>query len=70
MNGDKALVVIANWTDLPQTTRITLDEELLGFKPSSFTLPEIRNMQWQGKLSGLTQCELMGRGGMIVLLEK
>lgn len=70
INGDKALVVIANWTDLPQTARITLDEELLGFKPSSFTLPEIRNMQWQGKLSGLTQCELMGRGGMIVLLEK
>lgn len=70
VNGDKALVVIANWTDQPQTTQITLDEELLGFKPATYTLPEIKNMQWQGKLSGLKQCELMGRGGMIVLLEK
>ena len=70
IHGDKALVVLANWTDLPQTANITLDEQLLGFKPVSYTLPEIRNMQWEGKLSALKQCELMGRGGMIILLEK
>ena len=70
INGDKALVVLANWTDLPQTAKITLDEQLLGFKPSSYLLPEIRNTQWEGKLSSLNQCEIMGRGGMIILLEK
>ena len=70
INGDKALVVLANWTDLPQTARIALDEELLGFKPTSFILPEIRNTQWGGELSSLDRCELMGRGGMIVLLRK
>lgn len=70
INGDKALVVLANWTDLPQTAKITLDEQLLGFKPSSYILPEIRNTQWKGKLSSLSHCEIMGRGGMIVLLEK
>lgn len=70
INGDKALVVLANWTDLPQKAKITLDEELLGFKPSSYVLPEIRNTQWEGKLSSLNQCEIMGRGGMIILLEK
>ncbi|WP_301027683.1 glycoside hydrolase domain-containing protein, partial [Parabacteroides goldsteinii] len=70
VNGDKALVVLANWTDMPQTAEITLDEELLGFKPSSYILPEIRNTQWEGKLSSLKQCEIMGRGGMIILLEK
>lgn len=69
-NGDKALVVIANWTDTPQSAQITLDEKLLGFTPSTFTLPEIRDTQWQGKLSGLKKCEVMGRNGMIILLEK
>lgn len=70
VNGNKALVVLANWTNLPQSAKITLDEQLLGFKPTSFVLPEIRNIQWAGKLSSLKQCEIMGRGGMIVLLEK
>lgn len=69
INGDKALVVIANWTDLPQKTRITLDEKALGFHPSSFTLPEIRNTQWGGRLNNLNQCEIMGRSGMIILIE-
>lgn len=70
VNGDKALLVLANWTDLPQTANLILDEKLLGFKPSSFQLPEIRNVQWGGKLFSLNRCEIMGRGGMIVLLEK
>ena len=70
INGDKALVVIANWTDVPQTATIRIDEQQLGFTPSSFILPEIRNQQWGGKLSSLKQCEVMGRSGMIVLLEK
>lgn len=69
-NGKKALVVIANWTDLPQSAKISIDEQALGFTPSSFTLPEIENTQWPGKLYGLKQCEVMGRSGMIILLEE
>lgn len=70
LNGDKALVVIANWTDMPQSAQIVLDEKLLGFTPSVFTLPEIKNTQWPQQLSGLKHCEVMGRNGMIILLEK
>jgi hypothetical protein len=47
-----------------------VNEQLLGFKPTSYLLPEIRDIQWGGKRSSLNQCELMGRSGMIVLLEK
>lgn len=70
VNGDKALVVIANWTDLPQTAKIQINEKALGFKPTKFTLPEVRNLQWGGKLSNLNNCEILGRSGMIVWLEK
>ncbi|MEG2066908.1 MAG: DUF6067 family protein [Tannerellaceae bacterium] len=70
LNGDKALVVIANWTDTPQSAQITLDEKLLGFTPTTFTLPEIRNTQWEGSLSNFKHCEVMGRSGLIVLIEK
>ena len=70
VNGDQALVVIANWTDLPQTAKILIDEKALGFKPTKFTLPEVRNLQWEGKLSNLNNCEILGRSGMIVWLEK
>lgn len=69
VNGNKALLVIANWTDMPQKATIRIDEQQLGFTPSSFTLPEIPNLQWGGKLSSLKECEVMGRSGMIVLLE-
>lgn len=69
-NGDKALVVIANWTDLPQNTQIQIDETKLGFKPTVYELPEIRNLQWGGKLSNLKQCEILGRSGLIILLKK
>lgn len=65
-NGTKALVVIANWTDLPQKAKISIDEQGLGFKPVSFSLPEIKNMQWESPLRNLDQCEVLGRSGMII----
>ena len=68
-NGKRALVVIANWTDLPQRANITLDESVLGFRPTRFTLPEIRGIQWGGRLGNLKQCEVMGRSGLIIWLE-
>lgn len=70
INGDKALVVIANWTDLPQTATLHFDEQLLGFRPTSFYLPEIKNIQWEGKLSNPKRCEVMGRSGLIILLSR
>lgn len=70
INGDKALLVLANWTDVPQAANITLDENLLGFKPSSYVLPEIADTQSGEKISSLTRCEIPGRSGMFILMEK
>ncbi|MDR2916566.1 MAG: DUF6067 family protein [Tannerella sp.] len=70
INGDKALVAIANWTDLPIAPQITIHEELLGFKPSKITLPEIRELQWGNERVNLNRMEIMGRSGLILLLEK
>lgn len=67
-NGNKAIVVIANWTDLPQKTKITIDEKALGFKPTSFTLPEIKNLQWEGSVKNLNQCEILGRSGLVIYM--
>jgi hypothetical protein len=69
INGDQALVVIANWTDLPQMGEWTVDETLLGFKPSKMSLPEIKKTQWDKPFRG-GKLEVMGRNGLIVLLEK
>lgn len=69
-NGDKAMLVIANWTDLPQKGNISIDKNLLGFTPTSFTLPEIQNIQWGGKMRNLNNCEILGRSGLIILLDK
>ncbi len=70
VNGDKALVVIANWTDFPQNGKFKLDEELLGFTPSKASLPEINKLQWGASFNWKGNVEVMGRGGLIILLEK
>lgn len=70
VNGKKAMVVIANWTDMPQKAKISIDSSVLGFKPTKYSKPEIRDLQWGKRLSGLNNCEIMGRGGMIILLEE
>lgn len=69
-NGNKALVIIANWSELPQKAKITINEASLGFKPSHISLPEVRNLQWGGNLKSFDKCEILGRSGMIVLLEE
>ena len=79
---DKALIAVANWTDVPQTGLVEVDEKLLGFTPSKISLPEVRDLQW-GKThfsdrNGLSNApfslekpfEIMGREGMFILLEK
>ena len=70
INGDKALVAIANWTDIPVTSKITIDEKLLGFTPSRISLPEIRNLQWGNQRVNLNRIDVLGRSGIIILLEK
>ena len=70
VKDDRALVILANWTDSPQTAHISMDEELLGFKPSFCLLPEVRDVQWKGNISLQKPYEMMGRGGLIILLEK
>ncbi|MCC8171815.1 MAG: DUF6067 family protein [Parabacteroides sp.] len=70
VNGDKALVAMANWTDLPQTGKIELNEDALGFTPSKISLPEIKNLQWGSGFNLSRPCEVMGRSGLVLLLEK
>lgn len=70
VKDDKALVAIANWTDMPQTATFKIDDQLLGFTPAKVSLPEIRNLQWGGSFNLARTPEVMGRSGMIILLEK
>ena len=37
-NENKALLVIANWTDLPQKAKISIDEKALGFHPATICI--------------------------------
>lgn len=70
VNGDKALVVVANWTDLPQTGKFTIDEKVLGFKPTKASLPEINRIQWGKGFNIHGTSEILGRSGLFILLEK
>jgi hypothetical protein len=70
VNKDKALVVIANWTDIPQTGKWKMDANLLGFTPSKASLPEIEKTQWGKNFTMNENFEVMGRSGLIILLEK
>ncbi|MDR2774980.1 MAG: DUF6067 family protein, partial [Tannerella sp.] len=70
INGDKALVVIANWTDIPQNGEWAVDEKLLGFTPSKVYLPEIEQIQWGNPFNSRRKIEVLGRGGLIIMLEK
>lgn len=70
INDDKALIVVANWTDLPQNGELFIDESLLGFTPSKASLPRIEYTQWGGSFNPKRKYEVMGRSGLIILLEK
>ncbi|MDR3183483.1 MAG: DUF6067 family protein, partial [Planctomycetaceae bacterium] len=70
VNGGKALVAIANWTDMPKSLTLTIDEKLLGFTPKKASLPQIERQQWGGDNFRLSsKFEILGRSGMILLLE-
>jgi hypothetical protein len=69
VNNGKALVVIANWTDVPQKGKFAIDEKLLGFTPSKASLPEINQIQWGKPFNSKETFEVMGRNGLIILLE-
>ena len=67
---DKAVIVVANWTDHAATCRLSLDAEALGFTPSKASLPEMEGIQAaaQVDLNGSIQVE--GNKGLFILLEK
>ena len=69
-NGDKALVVIANWGDNFEKTNFSINEEKLGFKPTKCILPQIQNLQWKGQYDKIINTEIPGRSGLILLLTK
>lgn len=68
-NGDKLLVALANWSDLPQKFTLSIDKDKVGFQPTKYILPEIKNLQWEGTVNKLENIEVMGRGGMIIWVE-
>ena len=70
INEDEALIAIANWTTTPQQGQLLLDEELLGFHPTSAILPEIKNLQQEKKIQITERMEIPGQGGWIILLKK
>lgn len=70
VNGTKALVVIANWSDKPQKGEITLNEQLLGFHPTSTILPEIKNLQSEKPVQLQDTFEIPGKSGWVILLEQ
>jgi hypothetical protein len=55
---------------MPQKGKFAIDEKLLGFNPSKASLPEIEKTQWGGAFKTDGNIEVMGRGGLIILLEK
>lgn len=69
-NGDTALLVMANWSDSPQRVDLSVDADRLGFRPSSFTQPEIKGLQSANAVTQPDGCELLGGGGAIWLLAK
>jgi len=69
VNGDKALVVIANWSDLPQNGELMVDENLLGFTPSKASLPQIDYTQWGDRFNLEQKYEILGRNGLLIMLE-
>lgn len=69
INGKQALVVIANWTDQPQKGNITLNQQALGFHPTTVVLPEIQNLQTQENISLEVPIEISGKSGRIILLQ-
>ncbi|MDR1960485.1 MAG: DUF6067 family protein [Planctomycetaceae bacterium] len=70
LNGDKALVVVANWTNQPKKGKLTINEKGLGFTPSHVSLPQIERVQSGKSFDSSEPFEIMERGGLILLMEK
>lgn len=66
---NQALIVIANWTDRPQSGNIILDEQRLGFRPVTATVPAIKGLQSEKTIRLQAPIEIAGRGGWIIWLK-
>ena len=67
---DKAVIVVANWTDRPAACRLSLDTGDLGFIPSKVSLPEMAGIQAAGQVDLSGKIEVEGNKGLFILLEK
>lgn len=67
---DKAVIVVANWTDRPAACRLSLDTGDLGFIPSKVSLPEMAGIQAAGQVDLNGKIEVEGNKGLFILLEK
>jgi hypothetical protein len=70
-NTDKALVTIANWSEAAQKANFSINESVLGFKPTKISAPEIEKLQAGiNKIDLKNIGEIKGKSGLILLLEK
>lgn len=70
LNGDKALVVIANWSNDTVSCKFQIDEEKLGFKPSKISAPIMKNVQHGSEITMDSVVEFEGQKGLFLILEK
>lgn len=70
INGDRAIVVCANWTDQPLNVKLEVDNKLLGFTPSKATRIEIEGLQSAASFDLTGETELAAKGGLIICIER
>lgn len=70
INGNRAVVVCANWTESAQTVKLNVDENLLGFKPSKATMIQMDGVQNETPFELNNETEIAAKGGLIILIEK
>ncbi|WP_298061860.1 glycoside hydrolase domain-containing protein [uncultured Rikenella sp.] len=66
--GEKALLAVANWTNEPQSFRLTIDADRLGFVPVQAALPEVETLQSAAPLDLSQSLTVEGGKGLFILL--
>ncbi len=69
-HGNKALVVLANWSNCSAKCKLNINTDALGFTPAKAYLPEIKNTQWEKKISTQQEFNISGEQGLFIILEK
>ena len=68
---ESAIIAVANWTGEPQSGRLTIDWEKLGFDPAQTTLsmPEIKEFQSEQTPVSLENLTLPAKQGFLIVLK-